>query len=123
MLQGQGIIDIVNTYFQILLQYGVVGLALYIGMFASAFWPLWRAVSAPLPNELRGLVAIFCAGFLSFMIMMGTTSDVGHLGSFAIILTGFGQAVTNLVTSATSALRVSPQRGFRPHARNQMASS
>lgn len=36
MVQGEGIIDLVNSYLQVALEYGVVGLSLFVGAFAMA---------------------------------------------------------------------------------------
>jgi hypothetical protein len=37
MLQGEGIIDVVNNYVGVALNFGVIGLTLFVGAFASAF--------------------------------------------------------------------------------------
>lgn len=42
--QGQGIIDIVNTYIAVGLSSGLVGLSLFVGIFTSTGHQLWRAV-------------------------------------------------------------------------------
>ena len=42
MVQGEGIIDLVNTYLQIALAYGVVGLALFVGTFTLAGWQIYK---------------------------------------------------------------------------------
>jgi O-antigen ligase len=44
MVQGQGIIDIVNTYIAIALQRGLVGLGLFIGFFASVLLVLLKTL-------------------------------------------------------------------------------
>ncbi|MGE0350247.1 O-antigen ligase family protein [Hydrogenophaga sp.] len=42
MIQGEGIIDIVNSYLGVALSFGVIGLFLYVGAFASAFGQVLR---------------------------------------------------------------------------------
>ena len=37
MVQGQGIVDLVNTYVQVALRSGLVGLSLFAGVLVSAF--------------------------------------------------------------------------------------
>lgn len=44
MVQGQGIIDIVNTYLNLALRFGVVGLALFVAFFASALLSLRKTL-------------------------------------------------------------------------------
>jgi O-antigen ligase len=61
--QGQGIIDIVNTYIAIGLSSGLVGLSLFVGFFMTVVYRLWRAVEKtkhhnPADKNLgRGLLA------------------------------------------------------------------
>ncbi|MEO8296709.1 MAG: O-antigen ligase family protein [Burkholderiales bacterium] len=61
--QGQGIIDIVNSYLGIALSSGLVGLSLFVGSFASAIWVAIRNVtqrgnaSTTLEQMTRGLLA------------------------------------------------------------------
>jgi hypothetical protein len=43
MIQGQGIVDVVNTYVQVALSSGGIGLFLFCGVFTSLGWSLWRA--------------------------------------------------------------------------------
>jgi hypothetical protein len=42
MMQGEGIIDIVNSYVGVALNFGLIGLALFIGAFACAYFQLLR---------------------------------------------------------------------------------
>ncbi|MBY0579683.1 MAG: O-antigen ligase family protein [Burkholderiales bacterium] len=42
MIQGQGIIDIVNSYLGIALEYGLIGLGLFAGFFLSILWGLYK---------------------------------------------------------------------------------
>lgn len=44
MMQGEGIIDIVNSYIGVALSSGVVGLMLFVGAFAAAFLQLMRGM-------------------------------------------------------------------------------
>jgi O-antigen ligase len=51
--QGQGIIDLVNTYAGIALSSGLVGLSLFVSVFAMTMWKLWQQlrVKAKTTNE------------------------------------------------------------------------
>lgn len=44
MIQGQGIIDIVNSYLGIALDYGLTGLGLFISFFVSILWGVYRVL-------------------------------------------------------------------------------
>lgn len=44
--QGQGIIDIVNTYLDVMLFYGFVGITLFLGFFLTGLRRAWRARAA-----------------------------------------------------------------------------
>lgn len=44
MMQGEGIVDIVNSYLQIVLQQGIVGLTLFIGFFATVLIKTFRSM-------------------------------------------------------------------------------
>lgn len=66
--QGEGIIDLVNTYIAVALSYGVVGLALFVGSFASAAFGVWRVHRRLGPKDdaesehlARALLAVLAA--------------------------------------------------------------
>lgn len=44
MIQGQGIIDVVNTYLGIALEYGLLGLGLFVAFFLSLLWGIYGAL-------------------------------------------------------------------------------
>lgn len=46
MIQGEGIIDIVNTYINLALRVGLVGLTLFVGFFVSILFGLRKALRA-----------------------------------------------------------------------------
>jgi O-antigen ligase len=41
MIQGQGIIDVVNSYLGIALEYGLLGLGLFVAFFLSLLWGIY----------------------------------------------------------------------------------
>jgi hypothetical protein len=106
MVQGQGIIDIVNVYFQMALSFGLIGLALYLGMFLTSLWPLMRAlgghrkaVGEKIDTDLHGLILIMVVGTLSFLLMIGTTSNVGYVANFGVFWVGLSRAVGRTLKS------------------------
>jgi O-antigen ligase len=44
--QGQGIIDLVNTYATVAMYYGLIGLSLFLGFFVIGIWNAYRLVKA-----------------------------------------------------------------------------
>ena len=86
LLQGEGIIDLVNAYLQIALFYGLSGLALFVG---AHLLPFNRALKllgeldkrikqgADLSAEKR-IICILAASQLGFLAMITTTSAVSY---------------------------------------------
>lgn len=70
--QGQGIIDIVNTYIGVLLFYGWVGLVLFLGFALTALTAVVRAAKAAISNDpdwaLLGFNIAACNVGMLFMI-------------------------------------------------------
>lgn len=76
-IQGEGIADLVNHYFEIVLASGVLGLALFCGAFARALQVVWRGLrqkSASQEHKLLG-TALFCT-LLSILATISTVSNV-----------------------------------------------
>jgi O-antigen ligase len=106
MRQGQGIIDIVNTYLQIALELGVVGLALFIAVFLSSLLPLYRAMLA-LPNnsETKSLTRSVLAVMISILVTIGTVSSISYVPAIYWSFAGISVA---LIRAARRELRQSP---------------
>lgn len=82
MMQGEGIIDVVNTYLWVALNYGVVGLFLFVMVFFSAVLAA-RQVLSRVRTETgagddvgRGLVSVL----VSIMVMIFTVSSISVIG-------------------------------------------
>lgn len=99
MIQGQGIIDIVNTYVGIALNYGFVGLALFVGFFLVVVWGLRKAFRS-LPVEEEGLRrtgrALF-ATLVAVLVTIGTVSGVGTIPILYWSLAGMAVAYSRIV--------------------------
>ena len=76
MRQGQGIIDIVNTYLTIALRYGFVGLTMFTGMFIGTGWKVFRRFSAyrDIDAEKFQLGLTLLAVLLGIMVIIATVS-------------------------------------------------
>lgn len=78
MLQGQGIIDIVNSYIGVALNYGVVGLALFVLFFLAILFSLYRIVRAAsdkTSDEIR-LGRVLLATWVGIMVTIFTVSSI-----------------------------------------------
>jgi O-Antigen ligase len=95
--QGQGIIDIVNSYVGIMLNTGVIGLAAYLGIFASMLLPLWRlrGMAAQEPEGAR-FAASLAATTLALLFVIVTTSSIVVIPQLLHMLVGLGVSCARL---------------------------
>ena len=100
--QGQGIIDFVNTYIQVALRYGLVGLGLFLAIFLL---PMRLALKAA--NEVaedafgadynaKSLGYGIAAAIIGHMVMIMTVSEVSHIAYFKYLLAVTGVAYYNV---------------------------
>lgn len=119
MIQGQGIIDLVNTYIQITLEYGFVGLFFFVGFFGFALLNLRRAYKI-LPDENvemkqvgRAIFATLCA----VLITIGTVSNISFIPYIYWSLAGLAVAYVNIirnqVATANSVSSITPKATSR----------
>ncbi len=117
MRQGQGIIDIVNTYLFVGLHSGLIGLALFIGVFASTLLALRRAMISA--ETYDPVLARYCRAYFAtivgMMFMIFTTSSEGQIPIFywSIAALGVGLARVEYLarenTSVESATETIPE--------------
>ncbi len=95
MKQGEGIIDIVNSYLGVTLQAGLVGLFFFIGMFLSALWVLRRGVklanSQPDPSVQTLGRALF-ASVIAIMFIIFTVSGMYVIPTIYYAVVGMASA-------------------------------
>lgn len=78
--QGQGIIDLVNTYLIVALNTGFVGLGLYVVFFLLTLLAAFRGIwSAPMDSELRVLGRSLVAVMIGVLVTIGTVSPINHI--------------------------------------------
>nr|WP_298163846.1 O-antigen ligase family protein [uncultured Pseudomonas sp.] len=78
MIQGQGIIDIVNTYIAVALEVGLIGLALFVGFFATVLLGIRKAMRT-FPNkddEQRRLGRALFATLAGILLTIFTVSSI-----------------------------------------------
>lgn len=78
LVQGQGIIDIVNSYLRVTLESGLVGLFLFVGVSAFSVLALWRSISAArkADPELAVYGQAWLAALACLLLVIATTSSV-----------------------------------------------
>ncbi len=121
LVQGQGIVDIVNVYLQIALEYGLITVAFFVLAYIFA---LAKAVrySEKANSILQDSTAshydvrLLFAFTVAYMFLISTTSDTSHVAIYGSILLAL------LRTSATLSLdNVSNSGSPRPNARSRPA--
>lgn len=84
MTQGQGIIDLVNSFIQVALQYGVIGVVLFVSIFAVLLFNLYKTFKR-LPKHEEDLIrlgrclfSILCA----IILMIYTVSSIDYIPDY-----------------------------------------
>ncbi len=77
LVQGQGIIDIVNSYLRIALDSGLIGLSLYLGVVIFSLVAVWRSIGQArrIEEELAAYSQAYFAALLSLSIVLATTGN------------------------------------------------
>ncbi len=96
---GLGIIDIVNTYIQVALETGFIGLGLFVGFFALILLSIYRAMrSIPDRNsEERLLGRSILATLLAILITIFTVSSITIIPIVYWSVAGLGVAYAQMV--------------------------
>jgi O-antigen ligase len=96
--QGEGIIDIVNTYAGIALSYGLVGLAFFGGIFLTSVQRCWTAIRSFAGEDpdfsLMGAGLLAC--IVGVLVMIATTSNYLSIPYVAWSLAGLAFAYAQL---------------------------
>ena len=98
MRQGEGIIDIVNTYIQVLLGSGFVGLFLFVGILLSTLLAVYKAMKSARTHNTK--LALYCQAYfatiVAMMLTIFTTSSVAPIPLFFWSLIALGVALTRI---------------------------
>jgi O-antigen ligase len=99
MIQGQGIIDIVNTYLQISLNYGLVGLGLFAGFFLAVLSGLHQCkkIISDKTSELYLLGRSLIATLTAVLVIIFTVSSIVTIPVIYWSLAGLGVAYISIV--------------------------
>ncbi|HSX88753.1 MAG TPA: O-antigen ligase family protein [Pseudomonas sp.] len=99
MVQGQGIIDIVNTYIAVALEVGLIGLALFVGFFATVLLGIRKAMRT-FPNkddEQRRLGRALFATLAGILLTIFTVSSITVIPVVYWSVAGVGVAYIQMV--------------------------
>jgi O-antigen ligase len=100
LLQGQGIIDLVNVYVIVGLDYGLVGLGLFVAFFGVTMSGLFRApVDSRAAPELLGLRNCFLGVMVGILLMISTISPLFHVVPVYIMVVALGNAFIATVSN------------------------
>lgn len=102
MRQGQGIIDIVNTYIGIALPYGLVSVLLFIGIFISLIFDCRKIFKRKTTDEdvkLLGRVLVACIAGVMFTIF--TVSSISYIPTLYWVLISLSACYVNIHSKIT----------------------
>lgn len=128
LYQGQGIIDVVNYYIQILMAHGLFGLGLFIAMHSAVLigaLNLGKSVMGSGDRALELQRAAIVAANISYLLMMATISAISlgaHLGVLIVAISTAFLAATRLeraaegLSESAAASSKSPKRAIDPGA-------
>jgi len=92
--QGQGIIDLVNSYAAIALAYGLVGAGLYLGFYLMVGWNCYESIRriAGVDSDLSLMGASLLACLAGTLLMIGTVSQYLSVPSVQLAVAGLASA-------------------------------
>jgi hypothetical protein len=89
MMQGEGIVDLVNSYIGIALSQGLVGLTLFLGVFITAGFRLFRAWKSSDPlSEAYLLGRSLFSTLVAMLLIISTVSSIFCIPTLYWILAG-----------------------------------
>lgn len=120
MRQGQGIIDIVNTYLQVGLKSGLVGLGLFLGFFICVLSSLLKAHKAT--KDTNPLLANYCRAYFATLVgvllTIFTTSSEGQIPYLYWSMGALGIALSRTAFQPASSSPAASGVGEQPHQSN-----
>jgi O-antigen ligase len=88
-------VDIVNTYLRIALGYGVIGVAMYIAIFAKILFSMLKSIFIAGDKEGSFLAKTLFSITISFAIMIFTVSQASFLSFYNWVIFGLCAACIN----------------------------
>ncbi|MBV4491488.1 O-antigen ligase family protein [Pseudomonas oryzicola] len=99
MIQGEGIIDIVNTYINVALRVGLVGLGLFLAFFASVLLGIRKAMRSfpDKDDERRQLGRALLATLVGILVIIFTVSSITFIPVVYWTIAGLGVGYSQMV--------------------------
>lgn len=118
MIQGEGIIDIVNTYIGIALSFGLVGLALFVAFFATVLFGMRKAMRSfpDKEDEAHRLGRALFATLAGILVTIVTVSSITVIPIVYWSVAGLGVAYVQMargLRSTSSAVTASAHLQLR----------
>jgi len=110
MRQGEGIIDVVNSYLHIVLSSGLVGLVLFLMVFFGLLLNTYKVIKI-LPHDepdLRRLGRVLFAILTAILVTIGTVSSVDYIPIFYWAFAGITAAYIYLAKQTISRMKILP---------------
>ena len=116
MRQGQGIIDIVNSYLGVALSSGLVGLSLFSGFFVAVAVGIFKGMRnlADRNSELYLLGQVLLATLLGIMVIILTVSSISVIPVIYWSVAGLGVAYARMLALAKAPAKSTETARFSP---------
>jgi hypothetical protein len=103
--QGQGIIDLVNSYLSVALYSGILGLIFFLGVFVSCMFPMLNAIrrAGNLSFEAEAAGRSLLAVLVGIMLMIATVSSILAIPTLYWAMCGLALAYARAVDLETEA--------------------
>jgi hypothetical protein len=111
---GAGLIDVVNYYVQVTMEYGAVGLILYVAPFVVVMMALLRyrvpkhRRSDDKHIKLNRMVGVMWACLAAYIVLIMTISGVSYIVHFGYILLGLSMGAIKVAAVAAGERRKAP---------------
>lgn len=104
MVQGEGIIDVVNTYIGIALDEGLIGLGLFVAFFALTLLRIYRAMRSisDRDSEEYLLGRVLLATLLAILVIIFTESSISFIPIVYWSVAGLGVAYVQMVRKSAA---------------------
>jgi hypothetical protein len=110
MRQGEGIIDMVNTYVEVSVFHGVVGLSMFLGFILIALVRVNRMARKMMPSDsdlaLMGFALVGC--IVGTLFMLGACSFISSYEKLFYVISGLAAAFANNAKTLTGMPKAKP---------------